>query len=75
LGQLTEAIDSTVTVERLIGAEDHVVVVGRTRGHVRASGAAFDVAIAHVWTTRDAKRSGLEAYIDTQAMREALCLR
>jgi hypothetical protein len=33
------------------------------------------VAIAHVWITRHAKLSRLEAYIDTPAMREVLCLR
>ena len=42
---------------------------GDTRG---ARGAAFDVAIAHVWTVRDGRVSRFEAYIDTPAMREAL---
>jgi ketosteroid isomerase-like protein len=74
-GRLTEAIDSTVTMGRLIEAGDHVVVIGRPRGHVRASGAAFDEATAHVWTTRDATLSRLEVCIDTPTMREALGLR
>ena len=73
--RLREAIDSAVTVERLIDAGDHVVALGRTRGHTRARGAAFDVAIAHVWTVRDGRAARLEAYIDTPAMREALGLR
>ena len=46
--RLREAIDSAVTVERLIDAGDHVVAIGRTRGRALASGTAFDVPIAHV---------------------------
>ncbi len=73
--RLRETIDSAVAVDRFIDAGDHVAAVGRTRGHVLASGAAFDVAIAHVWTLRDDRVARFEAYIDTPAMREALGLR
>lgn len=73
--RLRETIDSAVTVERLIDAGDHVAAVGRTRGHVLASGAEFDVAIVRVWTVRDDGVSRFEAHIDTPAMREALGLR
>ena len=73
--RLREAIDSAVTVERLIDAGDHVVAVGRTRGHTRPGGVAFDAAIAHVWTVLDGRVTRYEAYIDTPAMREALGLR
>jgi uncharacterized protein len=71
-GRVLGAIDSTVTVERLIDAGDHVAAVGRTRGRTRGAGAAFDVAVVHVWTVRDTLIAGLEVYIDTPAMREAL---
>ena len=66
------AIDSAVSIERFIDAGDHVAAVGRTRGRTRAGGAAFDLAVVHVWTVRDARITRLEVYIDTPAMREAL---
>jgi hypothetical protein len=71
-GKVLGAIDSTVTVERYIDAGDHVAAVGRTRGHVRASGAAFDVAVVHVWAVRDDRLARLEVYIDVPVMRAAL---
>ena len=71
-GRVLGAIDSTVTIERLIDAGDHVAAVGRTRGHIRASGAAFDAAVVHVWTVRDGRITRLEVYIDTPAMQAAL---
>jgi ketosteroid isomerase-like protein len=71
-GRLVAAAESTLSVERLIDAGDHVAAIGRTRGHIRASGAAFDAAVVHVWTVRDARLAGLEVYIDTPPMRAAL---
>ncbi len=68
---MVEGIDSRVTIERFIDAGDHVAV-GRTRGRTRAGGVAFDLAVVHVWTVRDGRLAGLEVYIDTPAMREAL---
>jgi uncharacterized protein len=73
--RLRNAIDSAVTVERFIEAGDHVAVVGRTRGHTRSVGTAFDVAIVQVWTVRDARISRFEAYIETPAMLAALAIR
>jgi ketosteroid isomerase-like protein len=71
-GRVIEAIDSRVTIECFIDAGDHVAAIGRTRGHIRANGAAFDAAVVHVWTVRDGRLAGLEVYIDTPTMREAL---
>jgi uncharacterized protein len=71
-GRVLGAIDSTVTIERLIDAGDHVAAVGRTRGHVRASGAAFDAAVVHVGAVRGGRITRLEVYIDTPAMQAAL---
>ena len=71
-GRVLCAIDSTVTIERFIDAGDHVAAVGRTRGHTRASGVPFDLAVVHVWTVRDTRIARLEVYINTPAMREAL---
>jgi ketosteroid isomerase-like protein len=74
-GRVVGAIDSTVTVERFIDAGDHVATVGRTRGRTRAGDVAFDLAVVHVWTVRDARLARLEVYIDTPAMQEALAPR
>ena len=52
-GNLTQAITSAVALERLVDAGDHVVAIGRTQGTVNATGARFDVPIAHVWAFRD----------------------
>ncbi len=49
-----------------------MAAVGRTRGRTRASGVAFDLAVVHVWTVRDARLARLEVSIDTPAMQEAL---
>jgi ketosteroid isomerase-like protein len=70
--RLRDAIESAVTVDRFIEAGDHVAVTGRTRGHTRSGGTAFDVAIVHVWTVRDGRVSRFEAYIETPAMLAAL---
>jgi hypothetical protein len=71
-GRVLGAIDSAVTVERLIDAGDHVVAVGRTRGRTRSGGVAFDLAVVHVWTVLDTLIARLEVYIDTPAMVQAL---
>lgn len=70
--KLTQAITSEVALERLFEAGDRVVAIGRTHGTVNATGAPFDVAIAHVWTLRDNRVAAFEAYIDTPAMLAAL---
>ena len=75
IDRLRNAIDSAVTVERFIAAGEQVAVVGRTRGHTRSGAVPFDVAIVHVWTTRDARISRFEAYVDTPAMLAALAVR
>lgn len=43
-----------MSVERFIDAGDHIAAVGWTRGRTRQGGVAFDVAVTHVWTVRDA---------------------
>jgi ketosteroid isomerase-like protein len=51
---------------------DRVVQVGRTRGHLVATGKEFDIAEALVWTIRDGKVVRAEFYIDTPAQLAAL---
>jgi ketosteroid isomerase-like protein len=72
LGKLLEHVDSRVEVEEIVSAGDQVVVIGRTRGKARASGASFDVRAVHVWTVADGSVRRFEAYIDTPAMLAAL---
>ena len=71
-GRVAATIDSAVSIERFIDADDHVAAVGRTRGRTRERGVAFDLAVVHVWTVRDGRITRLEVYIDTPAMQEAL---
>ena len=72
LAKLTEHIDARVEVDQIIDTGDHVVAVGRSRGRVRANGQQFDLAVAHVWTLRQAKVRRFEVYLDTPAMLNAL---
>lgn len=58
--------------ERFVVAGDDVAVIGRLRGHARATGAPIDIDIVHVWTVRDGRVVRFVAYIDTPAMLAAL---
>ena len=70
--KLRSHVDSRAEVERCWEAGDAVVVVGRTRGQVRASGKPFDVPIVVIWKIRNGKIISFEPFIDTPAMLEAL---
>lgn len=70
--KLTSYITSNVTFERMIDAGERVVAIGRTRGTVNATGAPFDVSIAHVWTFRDGKVAQILFCIDNPVMLAAL---
>lgn len=70
--RLLAAIDSAVSVDHIFAAGDHAVALGRTRGTVRATGAAFDVPVAHVRHVPDGRIARFEPYIDTPAMLAAL---
>lgn len=70
--RLTGLVDSAVTLERFIDAGEHVVALGRTRGVVRASGAAFDVPLAHVYTLRGGVVVQVHNMIDDPPMLAAL---
>ncbi len=67
-GKLVQTITSAVTLERFVDAGEQVVAIGRTRGTVNATGKAFDVQIAHVWTVRDGLVRRVEYYIDDPTM-------
>lgn len=70
--KLIQHITSAVEVERYIDAGAQVVAIGRTRGTVNATGAAFDVPIAHVWTVEDGRATHVRYCIDNPTMRAAL---
>ena len=65
-------IASAVTIEAVFAADGDVVQYGRTRGTVRATGAAFDIPEVHRWTIRDGKAVAAHFSIDTPAMLAAL---
>ena len=69
---LTGTIDSAVTTGALFVADGDVIQYGRTRGTVRATGAAFDIPEVHRWTIFDGKAVAAHFSIDTAAMLEAL---
>lgn len=69
---LTGTIDSAVTHDVLFEADGDVIQVGRTKGTVRANGAAFDIPEVHRWTIRDGRATAAHFSIDTPAMLAAL---
>ncbi len=72
-GHADRAPDSTPVTERLFAdGAGRVVQVGRTRGTVRANGAAFDVPEVHVWTVAGGRVRRFEAFLDTAALRAAM---
>lgn len=71
-GKLVHNVTSAVTVERFVDAGDRVVAVGHTRGTANATGKAFDVPVAHVWTISEGLVTRVEYYIDHPTMQAAL---
>jgi ketosteroid isomerase-like protein len=70
--KLTGTITSVVTVERYIDAGDTVIAIGWTRGKVNATGARFEVPVAHVWRIQDGLAADVQFCIDNPTMRIAL---
>jgi ketosteroid isomerase-like protein len=69
---LVEHVESRVDIDDIIDAGEHIVAVGHSRGRVRASGNAFEVAVVHVWTMRQGKALRFENYLDIPTMLRAL---
>lgn len=66
-------IDSAVTIDAIFEADGWVVETGRTRGTVKANGAAFDIAEVHRWRIGpDGKALEAHFAIDTPAMLRVL---
>jgi ketosteroid isomerase-like protein len=58
--------------QEFIDAGDTVVVLGRERSKVRATGRHFDVPWVQVWRTRGGRITGLTDFFDTGSMLPAL---
>ena len=69
---LSGTIESAVTTDAMFAADGDVFQCGRTRGIVRATGAAFDIPEVHRWTLREGKAIAAHFAIDTAAMLAAL---
>lgn len=69
---LVHHVDSVIHIERAVDAGENIVVVGRTKGFVRANGLHFDVSLAHVWKIRNGRITRLESYIENETMLAAL---
>ena len=72
--ELFQSVESQLAVEEFVDAGDRVIVIGSTRGRVRATGAQFNIRAVHVWTVKDGKGVRFEPNVDTPKMLEALRL-
>ena len=69
---VSRTIHSEVETETLYQAGDRVVQTGRTRGIARATGKPFDAREVHIWRVRNGRIIGLEVYVETPVLLEAL---
>jgi uncharacterized protein len=72
LERLVLSVDSRIDIADLVEAGDTVVAIGRLRGQVRATGAAFSIHLVHVWTVQQRRLIGLDAHLDVTALQAAL---
>lgn len=71
-GKVMATIDSHVKMMQILDADDHIVVVGRTAGTVKATGKEFDVPFVHVWQLEGNRVARLDVFLDNVAMLPAL---
>ncbi len=72
MGKLTECADTVVEVDEIVEAGDTIVMIGRSKGNVVATGREFEVRAIHVWHMENGKARRFEVYLDTPAMLAAL---
>jgi len=65
-------IDSQLAVEEFVDAGNKVIVIGSSRGHVKATGTSFNLRAVHVWTVTGNRAVRFEPNIDTPKMLELL---
>lgn len=71
-GKVTSYIDSQVSVERVLDAGDHVAVIGRTTGRVKATGSTFDVPLVHLWKLQEGRIALLAVFLHNPSILPAL---
>lgn len=62
----------TITVNRIVGLGDTLVVEGRYTGSGRATGHRLDAQVAHVWDLRDGKAVRFQQYVNTAHLQHVL---
>ena len=61
--------------ERYLDAGSTVVVLARLIGEARTSGVHLERDVAHVWTLKEGRVTGIQAYLDREEALEAAGLR
>ena len=62
----------TITVSRIVGHGDTLVMEGRYTGSGKASGRPLDAQVAHVWDFRNGKAVRFQQYVDTAHLQHVL---
>jgi uncharacterized protein len=70
--KLAGTTEAVVTAGAIFQAGDRVIQCCRSAGRVRATGIEFDIPECHVWVFRDGIVTGVEFYIDSESILEAL---
>ena len=70
--RLFGTIDSQLAIEEFVDVGDKVIVIGFSRGEVRASGERFNLRAVHISTVSGSRAVRFESYIDTPRMLEVL---
>lgn len=61
-----------ITVNRIIGLGDTVIMEGRYAGAGKGSGRPLDAQVAHVWDLRDGKVVRFQQYVNTAHLQQVL---
>lgn len=73
LGKIGGDVDGFAVIpQNVIDAGDTVVVEGRYRGTVKATGKPLDAQFAHIWRIAGGKVVAFQQYTDTRQWAEAL---
>ena len=71
--RIMEEVDGFfITVNRIVGLGDTIVMEGRYTGSGKASGRPLDAQVAHVWDFKDAKAVRFQQYVDTAQLQHVL---
>lgn len=67
-----DVVDFGITPEEFIASEDGVAAIVRYSGTGKATGAALDLPVVHVWKVRDGKLQHFRQFIDTAKFLEVV---